>query len=134
MSAPTVWRWHRLVREGKIPVNRTALRFATFVYNLVAGVLSGLGFLLMVQDPTITAPSGWYPEPTQLPATRFVIVAFCLTKPVEFIDTFLTKALHGREPKFIAVYHHVATAIVSWCVKRTLCNVRAVVPASCSST
>lgn len=119
---PMVYVVGRWVREGKIRVNAGLLRFLTFSYNLVAGVLSGIGFYVMYKDPIVMRPSAWYPEATMTSATRFVVIVFCFSKPFEFIDTFLTKALKGREPKFIAVFHHVVTAIVAYFALHSNCH------------
>lgn len=110
------------VQSGKWIVAPQKLKFATFLYNLSAGILSMLGFYLIIQDPVVSAPSGWYPETDQLPTTRFVIIVFCLTKPFEFLDTFLHSALKGKDPSFLHTFHHIATSIASWFALHTNCH------------
>jgi hypothetical protein len=110
------------VREGDIVVPPGPLKLVTFLYNVMAGALSAAGFILLIRDPKITAITFFYPTENMLPATRYVTTFFCITKPFEFVDTFLHSALKGKDPSFLHAFHHVATTIASWCT--LLCNVK----------
>jgi len=119
---PLVLFTAKAVREKRLYVPVAPLKFVTFCYNVIAGALSSYGFYLMIQDPKITAPTGFYAEADYLPSTRLAINVFCFTKCFEFVDTFLHSAFKGEDPSFLHAFHHVATAIASWFAIATNCH------------